>query len=283
MPGIPRGAISERHQPKPVIVGFPGSRLGDDRPVGRYQETSNVFYNVNSPFGVKAAHAPNWARSLLGGVQVGSRRPSDAVTPITAREFLGCIGRAFFGRAATVQSTSPRLAQDRWKPFPSRGVRTRGPTGSIPTRVLPQVNPAPGLYDQVPIQLPAMPVVPKQLPTIDGPGKIMPTPQGPIGLFGPARQPILALSHGSPLSRHSSTARSRSSMPMAGPSSVSSRDTLRAKRFPAVNPDLAIEGMHAHGPRSRSRSMRPVKLDVILSMHMETVLTIFAGAMGCFT
>ena len=25
--------------------------------------------------------------------------------------------------------------------------------------------------------------------------------------------------------------------------------------------------------------MRPVKLDVILSMHMETVLTIFAGAM----
>ena len=239
--GIPRVRYLREAPTEAVIVGFPGSRLMMTARLGRYQETSNVFYNVNSPFGVSGGPCFQPGTLALGGVQWGADGRSSAVTPITAvREFLGRIGRAFFGRrqpsinvtqvssgpmeAVPITAFEPEVQRVQFQP------------------VLPQVNPAPGLYDQVPVQLPAMPVVPKQLPTIDGPGKIMPTPQGPIGSFGPpasdpgiiARIAAIEAFINRPITFID--AGGRAFQAYLG-------DTLRVK-IPAVNPDLVIEGMH---------------------------------------
>ena len=184
--GIPRVRYLREAPTEAVIVGFPGSRLAITARLGRFAETSNVFYNVNSPFGVSGGPCFAPGTLALGGVQWGADGRSSAVTPITAvREFLGRIGRAFFGqRRPGIVNNITQVSSGPMEAVPITAFEPEVQRVQFQP-VLPQINPTPGLYDQVPVQLPAMPVVPKQLPTIDGPGKIMPTPQGPIGSFGP--------------------------------------------------------------------------------------------------
>ena len=67
-----KSAISREAPTEAVIVGFPGSRLAMTARLGRYQETSNVFYNVNSPFGVSGGPCFQPGTLALGGVQWGA-------------------------------------------------------------------------------------------------------------------------------------------------------------------------------------------------------------------
>ena len=210
--GIPRVRYLREAPTEAVIVGYPGSTLAVTARLGRFVQTSNVFYNVNSPFGVSGGPCFQPGTLALGGVQWGADGVSSAVTPITAvREFLGRIGRAFFGpRRPQVVNNVTQVSS--------------GPPESLPITAfepeiqrvqfqpaLPQVNPTPGLFDGG-AQVPATPV-PKQLPAFDLPGKIMPSPQGPVP---EASTRVYWLDWRQ--SRRDSTSPSRSSMPAAGPS-----------------------------------------------------------------
>jgi Trypsin-like peptidase domain len=86
---IPKVRYADSQPAQAVIVGFPGRGLAATARVGRYEQTANVYYNVNSPRGVSGGPVFRPGTLDLVGIQWGADGRSSVVTDIMAvRRFL---------------------------------------------------------------------------------------------------------------------------------------------------------------------------------------------------
>ena len=86
---IPKVRYASEQPSEAVIVGFPGKGLVATAKVGRYLETANVSYGVNSPHGVSGGPVFRNGTLDLVGVQWGADGRSSLVTSIMdVRRFL---------------------------------------------------------------------------------------------------------------------------------------------------------------------------------------------------
>jgi S1-C subfamily serine protease len=173
-----------------VIVGFPGSGLAATARVGRYVQTANVFYGVDSPHGVSGGPVFRPGTLDLVGVQWGADGRSSVVTSIdVVRRFLmqpTCF--RFFRRqpkqinvnvngAIPVAITPAPVVTP--EPTPTPVVQQPGLI-TAPTVTVPGATGPPGPKGETGALGPAGPP--------GSPGAGLPGPQGPQGATGPVGQ-----------------------------------------------------------------------------------------------
>jgi hypothetical protein len=165
---LPKVRYALNQTDQAVIVGFPGSGLAATARVGRYVQTANVFYGVDSPHGVSGGPVFRPGTLDLVGVQWGADGRSSVVTSIdVVRRFL-------------MQPTCFRFFRRQPK------VVNVNVNGAIPVAV----TPAPAV---TPEPTPTPVVTQPQIitaPTVTVPGATGPPgPKGETGASGPAGPP----------------------------------------------------------------------------------------------
>lgn len=167
---IPHVRYANTQADRAVIVGFPGSGLAATARMGKYEQTANVFYGVNSPHGVSGGPVFRPGTLDLVGVQWGADGRSSAVTSID-------VVRAFLS-----SPTCFRFFRRQPKQI-NVNVSGTAPVAVPPVTVTP--DPAPVLTQPIPNPGIAEGPTPAPVPVVTGP--VGPTgPQGPVGPAGPA-------------------------------------------------------------------------------------------------